>query len=166
MGFQTVINRQQAPATNGDIASTNVVTSAMSPEAGFIAGTDGLIIARFAWIDPSDLTQRELINNSSLATDVKPVGFIARSMQGTETVFLAQFGNTIPEGYMANAYLKGDYYVEVTVDAAVRGQKAFANLLDGTMRPGNEGSTIAGFIETDYTISLDAAVGELTIISL
>jgi hypothetical protein len=166
MGFQTVINQYQAPATNGDIASTNVVTSAISPEAGFIAGTDGLIVARFAWIDPLDLTGRELINNSSGEVDIQPIGFIARSMQATETEFLAQFGNTIPQGYMANAYAKGDYYVNVTVDAAVRGMKAFANIADGTMRPGNAGAIIAGYIETDYTISLDSAVNELTIMSL
>ncbi len=164
MGFQTSVKLQQAPATAGDRVTENPWSTYPAPEAGFVAGTDGVIVGRFVWPDPDDTTGRQLINSS--VTAVKPLGLIAREEQGQITTYLAEAGYTVFGGSFITAYVKGDYAIVATVGAAARGQKAFAKLSDGTMQAGDAGATISGFIETDYTITVGCLVGELATISL
>lgn len=162
MGFQNTLQINPAPATLGDFASVNPRSTAPAPEGGFVAGSTGVIVGRFAWIDSNDAAKKEIINSGS----GKPLGFIANTREALITGFLAESGLTIQTGYPVTVYQKGDYYAVVTVEAATRGQKAFASLTTGAMQPGNAGATIVGFVETDYFITEDAAVGELTKISL
>jgi hypothetical protein len=162
MPFQTAINLQQAPATNGDFATNNPRSSAPSDQAAYVAGSAGIIVSRFCWIDPLDLTGRSVISSGT----GKPLGFIARTEQALITTYLSEFGNTVPGGFGVTVYQKGDYYILVNVQAAVRGYKAFANNTTGIMQPAPTGTVIAGYTETDYTISVGAAVGELAIMSL
>lgn len=161
MGFQTQFNIQQAPYKPGDLYGGNPYFTVPTPEAGFIAGSTGIIVARFVWVDPSDTTGRSLLNSGT----GKPLGFVINSMEGTITTYLAESGMTILPGKMVTVLGGTDFVVLVTVNPATQGQKAFAKLSDGTMQPGTAGATISGYIETDFTISVGAAVGEYAVMS-
>ena len=96
----------------------------------------------------------------------KPDGFIHREQQALISTYLAESGNLIPVGFPVTLMRTGDYYAAVTVASAEKGEKAFAKLADGTMQPAAAGATVSGFIETDFTISRPAGVGELAVMSL
>ena len=89
-----------------------------------------------------------------------------REQQAFITAFLAESANLIPVGNPVTLMRTGDYYALANVAAASKGQKAFAKLADGTMQPAAAGATVSGFIETDFTISRPAGVGELAVITL
>lgn len=159
MGFQTQVNAQQAPAVAGDFASSNPRAAVVAPEGGFVAGIDGVIVGRFAWID----TDGKTLNNTGTGA---PDGFIHREQQALISTYLAESGNLIPVGFAVTLMRTGDYYATVTVASAEKGEKAFAKLSDGTMQPGAAGATISGFVETDFTISRAGGVSELAVITL
>jgi hypothetical protein len=158
MGFQTTVNLQQAPAVEGDFASTNPRASVISPESGFVAGAAGVTVGQFAWVQADGVT---VLNTG---TGV-PNGYVHREQQALITTYLAEGGMVIPAGFMVTLQRTGDYFDKVTVAAAVVGNKAFAKLTDGTMQPGAAGATISGFVETAFVISQAAAVGELAVIT-
>ena len=159
MGFQTQVNAQQAPACAGDFASANPRKATVSPEGGFVAGAAGVTVGRFAWIQADGVT---VLNTGT----GKPDGFIHREQQALISTYLAESGNLIPVGFPVTLMRTGDYYAAVTVASAEKGEKAFAKLADGTMQPAAAGATVSGFIETDFTISRPAGVGELAVMSL
>lgn len=158
MGFQTQVNAQQAPAVAGDFASSNPRAAVVAPEGGFVAGSAGVTIGRFAWIQSDGKT---LLNTGTGAPD----GFIHREQQALISTYLAEASNVIPVGFPVTLMRTGDYYATVTVASAEKGEKAFAKLADGTMQPGAAGATISGFIETDFTVSRPGAVGEVAVIT-
>ena len=162
MGFQTQVNLQQAPAVEGDFASSNPRASVVTGEGAFVAGTGGVTIGQFAWVQADGRT----VKNSPAAGTPVPDGYIHREQQGLITTYLAESGMIIPEGFPVTIMRSGDYYDKATVAAATKGQKAFAKLTDGTMQAGNAGATIAGYVETPFVISVAAAVNELAVISL
>lgn len=157
--FQSQVNLQQAPAVAGDFASANPRASVVAPEGGFVAGSAGVIVGRFAWIDTDGKT---ILNTGS----GKPDGFIHREQQALISTYLAESSNVIPVGFPVTLMRTGDYYATVTVASAEKGEKAFAKLADGTMQPAAAGATVSGFIETDFTISRAAGVSEVAVITL
>lgn len=48
MGFQTKVNRQQAPAIAGDFASANPRASMLATEGTLVAGVSGVTVGVFA----------------------------------------------------------------------------------------------------------------------
>jgi hypothetical protein len=159
MGFQSQVNAQQAPAVAGDFASANPRAAVVAGEGGFIAGAGGVTVGRFAWIDADGKT---LLNTGT----GKPDGFIHREQQALISTYLAEGSNLIPAGFPVTLMRTGDYYATSTVAAADKGEKAFAKLSDGTMQPAAAGATVATYIETDFTISRAAGIGELAVITL
>lgn len=157
--FQSQVNLQQAPAVAGDFASANPRASVVAPEGGFVAGSAGVTVGRFAWID----TDGKTILNTGTG---KPDGFIHREQQALISTYLAESSNVIPVGFPVTLMRTGDYYALVTVASAEKGEKAFAKLADGTMQPAAAGATVSGFVETDFTISRAAGVSEVAVITL
>ncbi|MCV5473623.1 hypothetical protein OFN43_32725, partial [Escherichia coli] len=49
-GFQSVINQQQAPGVEGDFASANPKASLLAGEGALVAGANGVVVGRFAWV--------------------------------------------------------------------------------------------------------------------
>jgi hypothetical protein len=158
MPFQTFVNNALPIAVEGDFASSNPRSATVAPSAGFQVGTGGATIGSFAWIQVDGIS---VLNTGT----GKPDGFIHREQQGLNTTYLSEAGNVIPAGFPVTLMRTGDYFDKVTVSAAVKGDKAFAKLTDGTMQPGAAGATIVGYIETDFFIGRDAAVSELTTMS-
>ena len=158
MGFQTQVNARQAPAVAGDFASANPRAAVVPPEDGFVAGAAGVTVGRFAWIQSDGVT---VLNTGT----GKPDGFIHREQQALISTYLAESGNNIPAGFPVTLMRTGDYYFKANTNAAVKGQKVFAKLADGTTRTGAAGATIAGFIETDFVVSVACGSGELGVMS-
>jgi len=159
MGFQTTVQSQQAPACAGDFASANPRAAVVSPEGAFVAGSGGVNVGTFAWAQ-SDGT---VLNSDASA---KPTGFVHREQQAFITAYLAEASNNVPQGQPVTLMRTGDYYFKANTNAAVKGQKVFAKLADGTTRTGAAGATIAGFIETDFVVSVACGSGELGVMSL
>lgn len=158
MPFQKTINQFPAPAVDGDFATVNPMSSAVAAESGFVAGTGGVTVGRFAWIQSDGVT---LLNNGTGAPD----GFIPRTQAAQIGTYLAESGNVIPAGFPVTLMRNGDFYSKATIAGATKGQKAFAKLADGTMQPAAAGATVAGYIETAFVIDRTVLVNELTVMT-
>lgn len=159
MGFQTQVNAQQAPAVAGDFASSNPRASVVAPEGGFVAITGGVTVGRFAWID----TDGKTVKNTGTG---KPDGFIHREQQALISTYLAEGSNVIPAGFPVTLMRTGDYWAKANNNSAVKGEKAFANLTDGTVEFDAAGATVAGYVETDFVCTQAAGSGELAVMTL
>ena len=158
MGFQTTVNLQQAPAVAGDFATANPRAFFPAGEGQYVAA-DAVVVGRFAWID----AVTGLVSNTGTG---KPDGFIHREQQALISVYLYETSNVVPRGFPVTVMRTGDYWATATVAAAVKGNKVFARLSDGTVQAGAAGATIAGFIETDFVITQGCALNELAVITL
>ena len=159
MGFQTRVNAQQAPAVAGDFASSNPRAACVAPEGGFVAGAAGVTVGRFAWIQSDGKT---VLNTGT----GKPDGFVHREQQAFITAYLGEASNVVPVGQPVTLMRTGDYFVTATGNSAVKGEKAFAKLADGTVGFEAAGATVAGFIETDFVCTQAAGSGELAVMTL
>lgn len=151
MPFQKTINQFPAPAVDGDFATVNPMSASVAPESGFVAGTGGVTVGRFAWIQSDGKT---LLNSGTGAPD----GFIPRTQAAQIGTYLAESGNNIPAGFPVTLMRNGDYYSKCNNAGATKGQKAFAKLQDGSMQPANAASTIAG-----ASITASTATNVLTV---
>jgi len=125
-GFPKQYNGVQAPAVEGDFAATNNPRATVLSDAGaFVAGVNGTTIARFAWLSADGRS----IDNTGAGV---PLGFIARRQQGLITTFLANGSMGIPTGLPVVVHNVGDFYVRSS-NGATRGQKAYANSVDGSV---------------------------------
>lgn len=158
MGFQQQVNQQQAPAVAGDFASANPRAALPTPEGGFVAGTAGVTTGRFAWVQSDGVT---VLNSGS----GKPDGFVHREQQALISVYLAEASNLVPKGFPITLMTSGDYFATANVSTAVRLEKAFASLTDGSIQFAAAGSTISGYIETDFVCTVAAGLGELAVMS-
>jgi len=158
MGFQTQVQQQQAPAVAGDFASANPRAAMPTPEGGFVAGTAGVTVGRFAWIQADGVT---VLNSGS----GKPDGFVHREQQALISTYLAESSNLIPKGFPITLMTSGDYFATANVSTAVLREKAFASLTDGSIQFAAAGSTISGYIETDFVCTVAAGLNELAVMS-
>lgn len=159
MGFQTQVNAQQAPAVAGDFASSNPRAAVVAPEGGFVAGAAGVTVGRFAWVQSDGKT---VLNTGT----GKPDGFVHREQQAFITAYLGEASNVVPVGQPVTLMRTGDYFATATGNSAVKGEKAFAKLADGTVEFDAAGATVAGFIETDFVCTQAAGSGELAVMTL
>ena len=155
MGFQTSVKTTPAIAQAGDFASSNPRASLVAPEGGFVAGTGGVTVGRFVWVQSDGVT---VLNSGSGVPD----GFVHREQQALITTFLGETSYVIPEGMPVTVMRTGDYFATLTVGGGTRGQKVFAKLADGTVQAANAGATVSGFIETAGVIDRTALVNEVT----
>jgi hypothetical protein len=161
MPFQSVVNVTQAPGVAGDFASANPRSVVPSIAGGWVAGPNGVTIGLFAWADT--VTGTTLSNAGTGA----PTGFIHRNQQALLTVYLTEFGMTIPAGMgVGGVYNGGDFFAKnAGASAATVGEKVFANNTTGTVSFAIAGATVAGSTETKWFAMSAGAVGELVKIS-
>ncbi|NWC11929.1 hypothetical protein HX776_24385 [Pseudomonas agarici] len=153
MGFQNTINQQPAPAVEGDFASANPYASVVAGDTALISGAAGVTVGRFAWATAAGVV-------SNVQTSGAPTGFVHRHQQAFITAWLGASSMLIPAGVNMALMAAGDFWGRSTTVATI-GQKVFASITDGTIATGAAGATIAGFIETKFTVQAPAAVGEL-----
>lgn len=182
MGFQSSVNNAQPVGLPGDFASENPARQLIPPFGiaggidtanaaavdAFIAGTAGVTIGVFAWIQSDGIT----LLNAQYGSGA-PDGFIPRAQQGLIMSFPTgvtpstdtSYGASIPQGQNVTAFESGSFYVKATVGGATVGQKAFASTTDGSIQFANAGATVSGYKETSFVCRQAVSVNEITIIS-
>lgn len=153
MPFQTSINQFPAPAVEGDFASDNTRTSVLNAVETLLAAAAGVTVGRFSWVDSPSQT-------ASNAGSGVPDGFVHRQYGAMITQWLGQAGMVIPQGVQLSLLNQGDFWAKTLTTATV-GQKVYAVLADGTIKTGAAGGSIAGAVETKWSVASAGAVGEL-----
>lgn len=165
MSFQQTVNMTQAPAVEGDYASLNPrhylpAAGGESGVAGWVAGSGGVVVGRFAWGDMT-ATDSVLVNAGSGA----PNCFVAREFgEALITTYLGESGMTIPYGMpVPGAIIGGDVWAKNANASAASaiGNKAFASNTTGQVQFAAAGTTVTGYTETKWYASSIGAVGEL-----
>lgn len=144
-GFQSAVNQYQAPGKPGDFASANPRAVVLAGEGQIVAAAAGVTVGRFAWLDS---TNTYASNNGSGVPD----GFIANELQAVLQTVLDEESYFVPGGYPLTLYAQGDFWGK-TSNAAVKGNKVFASVVDGTISCAASGATIAVATSTASTIS-------------
>lgn len=161
--FQRQINNQPAPGVEGAIASSNTPALYVTGPGGLISGALGAIVARFGWASyQADGSERVDNNGLLVANGISraPSGFIANEQQALTTTYLAEAGMAMLPWQAMELFVRGDFWMKMSVAAASRGQKVFANLLDGTAQPGT-----AGVIITNFSGTASFATNVMTVVT-
>ena len=102
-GFQTVVNTQPAPAVEGDFCNKNPRFSVDAGPGGLIAGDNGVVVGRFAWLSYEEVDANEapaIVNNFGAGP---PAGFVHREQQGLITGYLQESSMLVPTGFPDDA---------------------------------------------------------------
>jgi len=170
---QSQVNVTQAPAVEGDFASTNPRKSVLAGPYGLVAGANGVTIGRFAWVTyPPDLDSAPATVNN--VGNGQVAGFVHREQQGLNTTYLSDAGMTIPAGFGLTLMSSGDFWVNNAGAAlATPGLKAFANVSDGSVSfaaagstPGGSSAATTAIVETTLTLVGAIADNILTVTSV
>jgi hypothetical protein len=131
MPFQTQVNQYAAPAVAGDFASSNPRAVVLGGEHQFVAGPGGVTVGKFAWIGDDGITVQSYNTNGA-----GPF-FVHREQQALISTYLAEYGNTIPEGFPVTLHRAGDFFALVTGStAATVGANVFATYANGDITIG------------------------------
>lgn len=132
--FQTQVNALQAPAVEGDFASTNYRHSVLAGPGGLVAGSNGVTVGRFAWITDTSVDADNAPATVNNFGNGAPAGLVHRAQQGLITVFLDGDSMVIPEGFPVTLFDQGDFWVKNSGSAmALPGMKAYASFADGSI---------------------------------
>jgi hypothetical protein len=144
MGFQTSVNVSSPIGTEGAKASSNPIAAVLSDVGGnqlasaLIADlVNGLNIGRFAWVSSNG---QVLTNYAPGGVPSVPDGFVMNTLLGNNSNLLNPNGINIPPGAPATAFNRGDFFARSNYANALRGNKVFANLFDGSVVPAASGS--------------------------
>lgn len=160
-GFQTQVNIYPAPGVEGDFASNNPRASAVTSEAGFVAGTEGVTIGRFCWLDHEDSVT---VYSHGMATE-KPIGFVHREQQALITQYLGESSMQVPTGYPVTAFSRGDFWAKVTGStAATVGATVYATYATGEITVGSAATsaTCTAAMGATTTATLGASIVSCT----
>jgi hypothetical protein len=160
MPFQSVINNQQAPAVQGDFASTNPFASVLAGQGALVAPAGGLIVGNFFWVGPTGQCSQSYVAGYQIA-------FLGRNEQALITAFLGETSLVVPAGFMITGFNEGDFWAKFPNGATV-GQNVYADPNDGTPLAGAtapglaSGTATGGFTGTATVV---AASTTLTVAS-
>jgi hypothetical protein len=127
MPFQTQVNITPAPAVEGDFASADPRFAVLAGPGQLVAGPNGMIVGRFAWLDGT-------YTLASSSGSGAPAGFAARmgNSNAIITAFLAETTMTVPKGMGVTLYREGDFWVRNSgTGEVVPNMKAYANNATG-----------------------------------
>lgn len=153
MPFQKTLNRDLPVAVEGDFASTNPYHSVLAGEGQLKAGSGGVVVGRFAWVDTSLGT----VGNAKGANTL--LGFVYRDKSALITDYLGEASLTIQKGFGVTLYDGGDFWGRFADGAAI-GQNVFANNTDGAL-VADDIDTLADHTLTGFKVGSTAAAGEL-----
>ncbi len=145
MGFQTQVYYNLAPGVEGDFASRNPYANVLAGPGGLVAGSQGLTVGRFAGFRTSTLTPTRPRPRSQLRL-WPGCWFCSSRTAGAYYVYLAESSMLVPSGFPVTLMKAGDFWVKNAGSTqAVRGQKAYASFVDGTVTFAATGSASNGF---------------------
>ena len=156
MGFQTKLNGDLPQAVAGDFASTNPYHTLLSGEGSFKAGTNGVNVGTFAWVDKTNGT----VQNVAIAG--ARFGFVGRMNIGVATEYLGESSMKINKGLGVTLYDGGDFWA-VFKDGAVIGEKVYALNAYGTVVSSSK--DVAGATDTGFIVQSKADAGGVAKIS-
>ncbi|WP_347220264.1 hypothetical protein [Chryseobacterium sp.] len=139
MPFQKTVNTYSSPAADGQIASGNPTAWYVAGPGALVSGAAGLAVAAFAWATPiaaGDTPERADSNALLVAagTSRAPSGFVVNEQQGNWTALLQESGMQILPNQAIELMTRGDVWKKTPAGVtAVRGQKVYANMLDGSV---------------------------------
>ena len=151
--FQKTVNLMPAAGIPGAYASTNPI---ISTPKGYIAAAT-VTIGAFVW---QDTTYANQVKNTGSG---KPLGFAAREVTNP-LAMAAVYANSVPAGCPVSVQVCGDFYASPTANST-KGQKVFASTTNGTIKGANAGSSVDGYVETDFVFTESINAGEVGIIS-
>ena len=134
MSFQKTVNDNQAPAVQGDFASTNPFASVLAGPGQLVAPAGGLIVGNFAWVGPAGQVSQSFVAGYQ-------IGFLGRNEQALITDFLGESSLVVPEGFMITLFNEGDFWAKFPAGATV-GQNVYADPNDGTPLAGSSAPTL------------------------
>lgn len=150
MGFQTQVNLYPAPAVAGDFASSNPRAAVLAGPNGLVAGSGGVTVGHFAWVDDVDgITVRSYGTFTGA-----PSGFVHREQQALIQTYLAESGSNIPAGFPVTLHNQGDFWALVTGStAATVGATVYANYNDGAITIGSAstGASVTAAVGATFT---------------
>lgn len=153
MPFQTTIYQQPALAVEGDFASANPRASVLAGEAALVTDPLGVTVGRFAWI---------LANAARNFGSGLPAGFVHRELQASITAWLGQATMLIPGGYPVTLMNEGDFWARCG-NVFTAGQKAFADVGNGTISAAAAGGSVVAATSTGSSIAgTTLTIGTLT----
>lgn len=166
--FQTRVNLYNPLAVAGDFASANPRATVLTPEAAFVAGPNGVMIGKFAWVAADGVT----VNNYASA-GVTPDGFVHRDQQGLLTEYLQAAGLLIPPGFPVTLMADGDFWAtNLGVSSLAPRSPIYAGYADGgiySAAPAGAsvtatlGSTNTGSLGATFTASAGSPDTELVV---
>lgn len=143
MGFQRVINREPAPAVEGDIASNNPMSSLVPPLSGaYVVGDANVRVGYFAW---GSNTGKVYSTLAAATADGGPiVGFVARQPNipaAMITAFLGESIMTLQIGREVTLMSAGDFYAALPGATPSAVANVFALATTGAPSLVDDGST-------------------------
>lgn len=155
--MQTQAYYNPAPAVEGDFASTNPRDTYLAGPGGLVAGDLGVVVGRFAWTSSEGIDADgapAYVNNYGSGI---PSGFVHREQQGLIQVYLQAASMLVPAGMPITIFTLGDFWVKNNgATQALPGQKAYANLANGTASFAATGNP-AGAVATSWSIAAATA---------
>lgn len=143
--FQTQIYPTMAPGVEGDFADHNPRSTVDAGPGGLVAGANGLIIGRFAWLDYASIDPNgapAIAESFATPGFTAPAGFVHREQQGTLVNWLGGASMWIAPGYPVTLHQSGGFFViNNGIAYAQLGMKAFARATDGAVIFGAPGSS-------------------------
>ncbi len=158
MGFPRQVNVQGAVAVEGDFCDANPKFTVDAGPGAFVAGPNGLTVARFAW---ADATNTYLSSTGQGA----PTGFIHRDQQAIITAYLSEDTMVMYPGAAATAFNGGGFWVKNngSTTSAI-GNTAYANSSNGSVSfnvagtPPTSGSATAATVDKIISASTGGAL--------
>lgn len=165
VNFPDTVQKFPAKGVPGDKATLNPF---VYTDRNYVAGDDAVTVGNFVWDDPANPVPADyhgsgILKALSNGTGL-PLGIVERNLSYVNYDLLNGGTLVVPELAPLNTVKRGDMYV-LSATAAIKGQKVFATLLDGSVQTGAAGATIAGAIETHWEVAEGGAAGELITIS-
>lgn len=153
-GFQKQVNVVPAPGVPGRFASANPRVAFVAGPGGLVAGPGGVKAGGFCWAYAGSL---DVDSGAQVVVSfgAGPVlGFVANESQGLITTPFSDASMTVPQGFMVTAYTQGDFWVQNSgTTQCVAGQKAYANLSNGSVTFAATGSPTTGGTSTASSIA-------------
>jgi len=153
-GFQKQVNLTPAPAVAGDFASSNPRATVLAGPGGLVAGTLGVTVGKFAWVDTDGVT----VQSFGTATKA-PQGFVHREQQALIQQYLAESGMNIPQGFSVVLHNEGDFWAKLAGDnAAIIGAAIYADYSNGDVCAvaAPAGASVTGLMGSTNTAALGA----------
>jgi hypothetical protein len=143
MSFPKQINVQAAPAVLGDFCDSNPRATVNAGQGALIAGSDGVSVGMFAWIDPAD--GRSVHNHGAGVPD----GFVFRDQQAIITAYLAETTLVMYPGSPITLFSAGGFWARNDgASTSARGQAVYVDNSTGQVQFGSNwtGASVTGAI--------------------